>query len=603
MDGFAINLGLTTIFFAQMMGIDLAFHDYLVIILTSTLGSIGGAGIPGASLIMLPMVLSSVNMPIEGVAMIAGIDRVLDLLRTAINITGDATITLIIDSSEDFGIKMVEDYLPKNWTKLQKEKYQKQLKDLVDQYVSKDLEIEFHVGRGAIYDEVIQYTNVVKDDYQVTNLYGIYGDSKPNICFAGHVDIVPAGDEALWLGDPFIANIVGDKIYGRGTVDMKGAIACFLAASLNFIKLNPNLKGSISFLITSDEEGKAEYGTKEMLKYLYRDTPYPQKLIDLAIVGEPTNYHQIGDTAKIGRRGSINFDLILYGTAGHVAYPSQASNPIPYLIYILNDLVNYRLDEGSEFFQESHLEVTSIDVGNNVTNVIPGKITSKFNIRFNDNHSSYSILKLVEKIIENTCVKYNTEYKLNYVTAAECFIQEPKGLIADFIEVVTDTTQMVTKLSTSGGTSDARFIRNYCPVVEFGLCFSTAHKMNEYTEIRDLQRLYHRTFMSSRLYLIAELMAKPGKEEELFKVLLGLEPLTLREDGCIRYRVTRQIYHPVSTTESKFTIMFNEEWANKTALDTHLEKPYMKEFVDKYIKSPDTSLVSDINIRIFSDEA
>ncbi|WP_341764679.1 succinyl-diaminopimelate desuccinylase [Candidatus Tisiphia endosymbiont of Beris chalybata] len=326
------------------------------------------------------------------------------------------------------------------------------------------------------------------NDNKVTNLYAVYGDSKPNICFAGHVDVVPAGDKTLWLSDPFIANIVEDKIYGRGTVDMKGAIACFLAASLDCITLNPKLKGSISFLITSDEEGKAEYGTKEMLKYLHVGA---NDLIDLAIVGEPTSEQQVGDTAKIGRRGSINFDLTLFGTGGHVAYPRQANNPIPCLIYILNNLINYRLDEGSQFFQESNLEITSIDVGNNTTNVIPTKINAKFNIRFNDNHSSVSILKLIEKIIQDNCCQYKIEYQLNSVVSADCFIQEPKGLIADFIQVAANTTLLDTKISTSGGTSDARFIKNYCPVVEFGLLFSTAHKVNEYTKIIDLQRLYH----------------------------------------------------------------------------------------------------------------
>ncbi|MFU7502053.1 MAG: succinyl-diaminopimelate desuccinylase [Candidatus Tisiphia sp.] len=325
-------------------------------------------------------------------------------------------------------------------------------------------------------------------NYKVTNLYAVYGNARPNICFAGHVDVVPTGDKALWLNDPFIATTVGDKIYGRGIIDMKGAIACFLAASLDFIKLNPTPHGSISFLITSDEEGNAKYGTVEMLKYLHKGG---NNLIDLAIVGEPTNEHQIGDTIKIGRRGSINFNLVVYGTMGHVAYPLQASNPIIPLVQILNELVNYRLNEGSEFFQQSNLEVTSIDVGNDVINVIPSKITTKFNIRFSNLHSSSSITDLIDQIINKYCAKYNFKYELSSVTSANCFIQEPVGLIADFVRVVSNTTGVYTKLSTSGGTSDARFIQNYCPVVEFGLQSNTAHKINEYTEINDLQRLYH----------------------------------------------------------------------------------------------------------------
>ncbi|MCC8398432.1 MAG: succinyl-diaminopimelate desuccinylase [Rickettsia endosymbiont of Labidopullus appendiculatus] len=327
-----------------------------------------------------------------------------------------------------------------------------------------------------------------EDNYKVTNLYAVYGTARPNICFAGHVDVVPSGDRALWLNDPFTASRVGDKIYGRGTVDMKGAIACFLAASLQFIKYIQTPNGSISFLITSDEEGSGKYGTVEMLKYLHQ---VGNNLIDLAIVGEPTNEYQIGDTVKIGRRGSINFNLALYGTAGHVAYPLQANNPIPPLVQILNELVNYRLDEGSKFFQQSNLEITSIDVGNDTTNVIPGKVTAKFNVRFNDLHSSSSITDLIDQIINKYCTKYKFKYELSSTTSADCFIQEPTGLIADFVQVVSDTTQISTKLSTSGGTSDARFIKNYCPVVEFGLLSETAHKINEYTKVSDLQNLYH----------------------------------------------------------------------------------------------------------------
>lgn len=352
------------------------------------------------------------------------------------------------------------------------------------------------LGQNSFKTEIKIFGN---DDYKVTNLYAVYGDSKPNICFAGHVDVVPSGNKDLWLGDPFVANILDDKIYGRGTVDMKGAIACFLAASLDFIKSNPNPKGSISFLITSDEEGKAEYGTVEMLKYLHSTI---NNLIDLAIVGEPTSDKQVGDTVKIGRRGSINFDLSLYGTAGHVAYPDQANNPIPYLVQILNNLVNHNFDQGSKFFQKSNLEITSIDVGNNVTNVIPQKITAKFNIRFNDLHKSENIIELIKNIIGSTCSKGDVKYDLNHRVSAESFIQDPIGLIADFASIVTDTTGIKTNLSTSGGTSDARFIKNYCPVVEFGLCFSTAHKINEYTKISDLQTLYHVYYNSLIKFLI-----------------------------------------------------------------------------------------------------
>lgn len=326
-----------------------------------------------------------------------------------------------------------------------------------------------------------------EDNYKVTNLYAVYGEAKPNICFAGHVDVVPIIDRSLWLNDPFKAHIIDDKIYGRGAVDMKGAIACFLAASLDFIKLNSTPRGAISLLITSDEEGPAKYGTAEMLKYLHKDT---DKLIDLAIVGEPTSRQQVGDTIKIGRRGSINFNLTIYGTAGHVAYPLLAKNPLPYLVEILNILAHHQLDAGSKFFQQSNLEITSIDVGNNVNNVIPGEASARFNIRFNDLHSAASIIALVNSIISEYLAKDSLKYELTSASSADSFIQEPIGLIADFARVVETTTKIATDLSTDGGTSDARFIKNYCPVVEFGLRSGEAHKINEYTKIIDLQTLY-----------------------------------------------------------------------------------------------------------------
>jgi len=337
------------------------------------------------------------------------------------------------------------------------------------------------------------------ENYNVTNLYAVYGDSRPNICFAGHVDVVPASDASLWFNDPFTATNIGDKIYGRGVVDMKGAVACFLAASLDFIRLNPIINGAVSFLLTSDEEGEAKYGTAEMLKYLHRNN---SNLIDLAIVGEPSNEREVGDTVKIGRRGSINFVLTIYGVPGHVAYPLEANNPITALILILNELNNHVLDAGSEFFQKSNLEITSVDVGNKVINVIPRKISANFNIRFNDLHSLSSLIIWVKQVVEKYRGEHKFEYELSNLLSADCFIQKSVGLVDDFVQLVTDTTKIDTKLSTSGGTSDARFIKNYCPVVEFGLKSETAHKINEYTEIIDLQKLYYVYYQSLIRFLI-----------------------------------------------------------------------------------------------------
>ncbi|HJD68017.1 MAG TPA: succinyl-diaminopimelate desuccinylase [Rickettsia endosymbiont of Bembidion lapponicum] len=322
---------------------------------------------------------------------------------------------------------------------------------------------------------------------QVTNLYAVYGNSKPNICFVGHVDVVPAGDPNLWHNsNPFKAHEQDEKIYGRGAVDMKGSIACFLAASLDFIKNNTNFVGSISFLLTSDEEGKAKHGTKEMLQYIYNQGHE----IDFAIVGEPTCEKEIGDTIKIGRRGSINFKLAVKGLGGHVAYPQKANNPLPCLIKVLNELTNIKLDKGTEFFQSSNLEVTNIDVGNNTTNVIPETAIAHFNIRFNNLHSPETLAKQVEEIIKQHCQKYKLDYTLEYNSSADSFIQNPNDKIKEFATIVEKTLSIKPNFSTSGGTSDARFVKNYCPLVEFGLLSDVAHKINEYTKISDLQKLY-----------------------------------------------------------------------------------------------------------------
>ena len=321
------------------------------------------------------------------------------------------------------------------------------------------------------------------EEYTVTNLYAALGDESPNICFAGHVDVVPAGDFRLWDHNPFSATLDKDRVFGRGVVDMKGALACALAASEDFIRSYKHPKGTLSFLITSDEEGRAEFGTKKMLSYLYSQPRFNK--IDLAILGEPTCENEIGDLIKIGRRGSINFILTLYGVQGHVAYPQLSCNPVYYLVKILHDLVDYNLDERNELFQSSNLELTSIDVDNNATNVIPQEASAKFNIRFNNSHSVESLVNLINKVIS----KYSIQYKLTYNFSAEPFVQEPSGIIRDFANIVRETTGVASQFSTSGGTSDARFLRNYCKVVEFGLLSNTAHKINEYAKINDLQRL------------------------------------------------------------------------------------------------------------------
>jgi len=317
------------------------------------------------------------------------------------------------------------------------------------------------------------------DDSQVYNLYARYGSLNPNICFAGHVDVVPPGDLRKWQHDPFKIKIIDNKIFGRGTVDMKGTIACMLAATIKFILNNPQPSGSISFLLTSDEEGAAEHGTKKMLLYL-KDK---NEKIDFTILGEPTSEHLVGDTIKIGRRGSINFTLKINGKQGHVAYPNEAINPIHILVRVLNELCKYCFDQGTEFFQSSNLEVTNIDIGNDTTNVIPNQATAIFNIRFNDSHNEKELISIISDIVS----KYIKDYEPLSKLSADCFIQKPNDYIKQFLQVASEVCSASTKFSTSGGTSDARFIKNYSSVVEFGLLHKTAHQIDEHTKINDLQ--------------------------------------------------------------------------------------------------------------------
>ncbi|NRB10162.1 MAG: succinyl-diaminopimelate desuccinylase [Rickettsiaceae bacterium] len=326
-----------------------------------------------------------------------------------------------------------------------------------------------------------------------TNLYAFYGNEKPNICFAGHLDVVPAMNQDLWSHPPFTATIIDDKIYGRGAVDMKGALACSILASCNIIKAKPDLNGAISFLLTTDEEGKAEYGTQKMLEYI-KDR-YGK--IDFCILGEPTTNVDIGDTVKIGRRGSINFTLKIHGKQGHVAYPEKAINPVYSLNKILTDLIAYKLDEGNEFFQSSNLEITSIDTGNIVTNIIPQSITIKFNIRYNTQHTDSDLIAIITDIVS----AHSNDYDLKYHSSSKPFTQELSPNMQNFIDVVAKISKIKPSITTGGGTSDARFIYKFSEVLEFGLNANLAHKINEFTKISDLQTLYnvYHTFLNQFL--------------------------------------------------------------------------------------------------------
>jgi succinyl-diaminopimelate desuccinylase len=321
------------------------------------------------------------------------------------------------------------------------------------------------------------------EEEKTINLYARYGNNSPNICFAGHVDVVPPMNENLWDYSPFELNVIGEVVYGRGTVDMKGAIACAIVAALNYLKNHKKSNGSISFLLTSDEEGCAKYGTKPMLEYLAQQG----EKIDFSILGEPTTKNKLGDIIKIGRRGSVNFVLTITGKQGHVAYPDEAINPITIALKIAVDLMNINFDNGSEFFDKTNLEITSFDVGNDVVNIIPEKVTLKFNVRFNDLHSAKTIFAIV---LEKIAI-YEVIFDLKYESSAESFIQKYSEKMKIFANIVENECHIIPKISTSGGTSDARFIKKYSEIVEFGLNFDQAHKINEYTKISDLQRLYN----------------------------------------------------------------------------------------------------------------
>src|SRR5215471_18880039 len=319
----------------------------------------------------------------------------------------------------------------------------------------------------------------------VDNLYARIGTSRPNLLFAGHADVVPAGNEAIWSHPPFAGELAGERLYGRGAVDMKGGIACFVAAALDHLAAKggkPN--GSISLLITGDEEGVAVNGTVKLLNWAAERG----ETFDHCILGEPSNVEVLGDTIKAGRRGSLNGTLIVSGRQGHVAYPERADNPIRGLVALIAAL-QAPLDEGSEHFTPSHLEFTSVDVGNATVNLIPGEARARFNVRYNDRHSQTALKTLIErrtKAAAGDRVHYALEWQ---PSNADVFVTKPGPFTELAIAAIADITGRQPKLSTSGGTSDARFIKNYCPVLEFGLVGQTMHQTDESTPVADLLTL------------------------------------------------------------------------------------------------------------------
>lgn len=325
-----------------------------------------------------------------------------------------------------------------------------------------------------------------EDTPPVDNLYARVGEGPPNLCFAGHVDVVPPGDAKSWNHPPFAAEIEGGLLYGRGASDMKGAIACFTAAALDYVKARGReLDGSISLLITGDEEGPSINGTQKVLDWMKKQGERP----DHCLVGEPTNAKRIGEAIKIGRRGSLNGRLKVTGVQGHVAYPHLANNPVKGLVKILARFYDAPLDYGSAHFSPSNLEVTSIDVGNPTVNVIPAFAEARFNIRFNDRHSGASLEAQLSEQASLALSGTELSFSLEFDPPSGAFLTEPGPLDALLSEAVSEITGLTPTLSTDGGTSDARFIKEYCPVVEFGLTTATIHKADEHAAIADLELL------------------------------------------------------------------------------------------------------------------
>ena len=335
-----------------------------------------------------------------------------------------------------------------------------------------------------------------KNTAPIKNLYARLGTSSPNFCFAGHTDVVPTGNIKSWNVGPFSGTVKDGKIYGRGTSDMKGAIACFIAAVSEFLQNKKKFAGSISFIITGDEEGVAINGTKKVVDYLKKK----KEKIDFCLVGEPSNRKKIGQMMKIGRRGSLTTYVTLSGIQGHVAYPHEACNPSTPIIKILDKLKSWKLDSGTNNFQPSNLEITKVSTDSNADNVIPATASATFNIRFNNKHTYTTLKKRISSITEQISKKYKCKAKIKYSETGTAFITKPGKTVQMMSKVIKYITNHKPVLSTSGGTSDARFIKDIAPCVEFGLVGNTMHKVNECVAITDLKKLKRIYYKVLELY-------------------------------------------------------------------------------------------------------
>ena len=324
-----------------------------------------------------------------------------------------------------------------------------------------------------------------KNFQPVKNLYARLGSKGPNFCFAGHLDVVPPGDIKDWTVNPFRPSVKKGHLIGRGANDMKGSVAAFVSAVSIFLNNNKSFNGSISLLITGDEEGDAVNGTKKVVDYLKKK----KEKINFCLVGEPTNPNKLGEMIKIGRRGSLTGKIEIIGMQGHVAYPHRANNPSTIIVKVLNELKNIKFDKGAKNFQQTNLEITKINIDNKADNVIPRVANATFNIRFNNKHSSGSIKKRINKILNKISKKNKSKFKIYYRVSGEAFLTKQNATTNMIQNVVKKITKIKPKLSTTGGTSDARFLKNISPCLEFGLVGKTMHKVDEAVSLNDLKKL------------------------------------------------------------------------------------------------------------------
>ena len=343
-------------------------------------------------------------------------------------------------------------------------------------------QLGFHVRRMPF--GPASSSGAVGDQEVIENLYARRGTASPNLCFAGHTDVVPTGPAEAWSAAPFEGEVRDGVLYGRGAVDMKGGIAAWIAA-VSRVLAQGEPKGSLSFLITGDEEGIALHGTKRVVEALAAEG----EVIDACVVGEPSSQHHLGDTIKIGRRGSINSWITVKGRQGHVAYPERAANPVPVVAQLVAALEAHELDQGYTAFQPSNLEVTTIDVGNPASNVIPAEAKARLNIRFNPNHTGDSLAEWLNRMAGEAQARSGLRIEMEHLCSGDAFLTE----VGPFVEAVQDAVEATLgrrpEASTTGGTSDARFIRALCPVLELGLVGQTMHQIDERTPTSELHAL------------------------------------------------------------------------------------------------------------------